>query len=133
MAAESNRFFGADGVIYTARRGVSGGRGGVSSDATIDQLAAALRQLSDRVAELESFRQPSWTEFEVTLPGAGSVSLAHGYGAPVRFYVTHWSGAAAAPILYRSSSSTDTNLVLTSGAAGNAVVRVEKSQFPTTQ
>lgn len=73
---------------------------------------------------------PQWIEFEVQCPAASTIRLEHGFGCPVRFYVTFWRyNGSGAPILSENSASTINTLVLDSGKAGRAVIRVEASPF----
>lgn len=87
------RFINVNGVLARARRYVSRS-GGVQDEEVRDpvKLAELIRQLQKRVTDLESVAAPEGIEFEVNCGELGeSLSIAHNFGGPVRYYVTHWA------------------------------------------
>lgn len=125
-----NRQVDINGNLVKARRSKAGSDR-VDSPAELPQV---IQKLSKRVSDLEASVGPSWTDFECTVSTAGAtVSLAHGYSSPVRWYVVHWGATeagtvpTAAPALVMSNTSSTDTLVLKSYVAGKAVVRVEPS------
>ncbi|MDD5374476.1 hypothetical protein [Acidithiobacillus sp.] len=128
------RFVGIDNAVGKARRFVSG-TASVQDEEVKDaaKLAHILRQTLQRLTDLEARVPKEATEFEVaTLTGAATISLAHNYNGPVRWWVTCWTrpvslGAypTTAPILVQDASSDANTLVLQCSTAGRAVVRVE--------
>ena len=90
--------------------------------------------MSKRIEELERLAVPEPTEFEVAVGASGSVTMEHGFNSQVRWYVTHWKASSGGPNLRTDEANTTLNsLVLISGAAGKAIIRVEPSQFEPTQ
>ncbi len=130
------RFVGITNLVNRTRRFVSG-TASVQDEEVKDasKLANILRQTLQRLTDLEARVPKEATEFEVaTLTGAATISLAHNYNGPVRWWVTAWTrpvsaGAypTAAPILVQDASSDANTLVLQCSLAGRAVVRVEPS------
>lgn len=118
-----------DGQVVRARRKV------YSSDAVMEEdasnpgrIADLLRVAMQRISELEARLADEGIEFEANVGAAGALSrFEHGFGKSVRFWPVYWSGATAAPILARSSDSTDNTLVLASYTAGRVVIRIEPS------
>ena len=133
----SIRFFNPQGQSVKGRRtpvndSVSSfGDNGDEHEGDLQKLAQVIRDLLKRVSVLESDKQPDAVEFDQTCPAAGTFSLTHGFGCPIRWWVVSWrKSSAAAPILTEVGTSSDQNtLVLTSGVTGQAVIRIEKSQF----
>ncbi len=60
------------------------------TDADGDDQALLLKQLTQRLAELEAIVPLPAVEFEVTLPASGTVKFNHGFGCPVRVYPVWW-------------------------------------------
>jgi hypothetical protein len=88
-----------------------------------------------RLVKLEASTPQPYVDFEVNVStGGATVSLNHGFGAPVRWYVVHWgkeegvAAPTAAPALVMSTTSTTNTLILASYVRGKAVIRVEASQ-----
>lgn len=127
-ALETNRFFTVARVLLRARRQPTGGKVSLSSDSSTSQIIDELKRLGARVEELEANRPQPWSEFEFDVTAGGTHRIEHGYGCPVRYYITNWVGAAA-PSLSKSTASTNDVLVLSSLNAGRAVIRIEKSQY----
>lgn len=94
-----------------------------------EKLGKVLTDMLARIAALEASKPADFIEFEMSCPASGSVRMAHNFGCPVRFYLTSWKGAASHNLRMDETNSDLNTLVLTSGAAGRATVRVEKSQF----
>jgi hypothetical protein len=95
-------------------------------------IAAALRDVMSRLSDLESDAPEQTAEFERDVSAGGAtVKLYHGFGKPVRYWVTYWTrvpGGAyptTAPILVAQADSTDNELSLKSYVAGRAIIRVE--------
>lgn len=95
------------------------------------------RKLSDTLtlvvadqAEVKRRHKPEFIDFEdVAVPGSGSVTLPHGLGGRVRWWLVDWqpSSTGTRPALEKDGAKTTTGvLVLKSAAAGTATVRVEK-------
>jgi len=78
-----------------ARRNVSAGSTIVVSDNQEDN-ARVMAELAKRVAQIEAAQNPDAMEFEVNLPASGTVTLEHGFGGPVRYFVTHWKEGGVA-------------------------------------
>jgi hypothetical protein len=105
--------------------------------ASTADIVRTMRKLSQRIARLEAVAQAESTEFEVVVGTGGATSeLYHGYGGPVRWWVTTWmqqpdlgASPTTAPILVRDTSSTGKILILQSYVAGRAVIRVEPSNY----
>lgn len=78
-----------------ASRAVSAAGGTLVSEKDVDdksRLISVLREHDVRLRSVEGVVGMGATEFEVVLPSNGSkVSISHGYGCPVRFYVVHWT------------------------------------------
>lgn len=131
------RFFDPRGQVSKGRRSpCSDSVSSFDSEATgtpedIQRLSQVIRDLLLRVSKLEASQAPDAVEFDVTIPASGTVSLAHSLNSPTRWYIVSWRKASAvSPILAEVGTSSDLNtLVLTSGASGQAVIRIEKSQF----
>lgn len=130
MPAQTNKFIDINRQTKSTRRQSASAAGIVGDNPTPQQLATELRRLASRVQELEAAKAPFWIEFEVSCPAAGTVTIEHGFGCPVRFYVVNWRAAAAnPPVLRENSASTTKTLVLNSQNAGRAVIRVEQSPY----
>ncbi len=93
------------------------------------KLARYLARCLKQTAELQRRANPRRIDFEdVTVSTAGAVvSLEHGFGGRVRWWVVGWQSAAVtAPYLVESTTATtDRTLVLRSYVAGAATIRVE--------
>lgn len=127
------RFVSLAGALQRARRYVSGSpRQDVDVD-SLDKLGDILRQMSKRIAVLEALSPPESLEIEIQVGTAGaSISLAHNFGSPVRWWVVGWSGVIVAPVLVQNVASTNNVLVLRSYASGRAIIRIEPSQYTAT-
>lgn len=108
----------------------------VSSEEVKDptKLAEIIRQLSARVSELEARTGPESVEFEKDVTGTTvspqSLSLAHGFGGPVRWFVTYWRGGiTVSPAVAEQTTSTKDRLDLNVYSTGRIVIRIEPSQF----
>lgn len=128
------RFVNSNGVLVRGSRSASGGLELVDASSIQDpqRLADTLRRLISRVSELEAKQPPEAVEFERLIPASGTVSFAHGFGCPIRWFVTSWKRSAALmPVLTSNAASTDDILVLNSTVEGLAVIRIEPSQYGT--
>lgn len=133
------RFIGKDGTPGRVRRST---RDGLSFDdvANPEALTRVIRELVQKVADLEAASPREGTEFEVEVAGAADVvRLPHGYDGNVRWIVVDWAPVvgppatvpANVPNFYRDHvNSTSNELVLLSYEAGKAVIRVEPSEYP---
>ncbi len=85
-----------------------------------------------RLASLEGQQAKDVAEYEVVCPYNSTVTIAHGFAGPVRWYVTSWKrrGYAGPPALTEIElGGSDANtLVLYSQVPGRAVIRVESHQ-----
>lgn len=128
-----------NGVTQRSRRQVNRASS-VSVEEVSDpvKLTEIIRQLSVRVSELEAASSPDSVEFEFNTTGtvgAGEeLELNHGFGCPVRWYVTYWRvdspGHEAPSIMEHTTEPSDSNVLrLEIHSAGRIVIRVEKSQF----
>ena len=80
--------YNTDGTTYPAAASVS--RGDASEDP---------QGMSRRLVELERSKGPSWAEYDVAYPTSGAtIVLNHNLGPLVRWFVTQWRPAAAAPL-----------------------------------
>lgn len=130
------RFVNGAGTVVKARRAVYGGGATQALRAdTPEQLSAVLAELMSRVSDLEAQAGDEATEFEKDVgAGGAAVKLYHGFGKPVRYYVTYWTRSVGgaypttAPILVAQADSTSDELSLKSYVAGRAIIRVEAAQ-----
>ena len=130
MPSQTNKFIDLNAKVQSTRRQSSSSSGIVGDEPTPQQLANEIRRLATRVQELEASKPTFWIEYEVSCPAAGTVTIEHGFGCPVRFYVVNWRASAAnPPVLRENSASTTRTLVLNSQNAGRAVIRVEQSPY----
>jgi hypothetical protein len=92
------------------------------------KLARVLLRILKDVATLKRRWWPDRIDFEdfpVSTAGA-TVTLNHGLGGRVRWWLVDWeSSGTTAPILKRTSATTNDSLVLASYVAGTATIRVE--------
>ena len=127
--------FISSGGARGLRRSITASNGAQESEVSDPtKLAEILRKLSQRVERLEAASAPNAVEFEVVVSTAGAtVSLAHNFAGPIRWYVVQWmmTAAGVAPTagvgLAQDSTSTADTLVLKSYVAGRAVVRIERA------
>ncbi len=96
------------------------------------KLAALLGWIVGVLSTLMARWYPRRIDFEdVTVGGAGAtVTLEHGFGGRVRWWVVDWidsGGGGTAYTLNKSTASTTNTLVLTSFTLGLATIRVEES------
>lgn len=97
-----------------------------------ERLAALLNRAMERLDAIEASKAPEFIEFDVSCPSSGTVTLNHGFSGATRWYVTSWrrKGNAGAYSLSELTPGTIANtIVLTSKAAGQAVIRVESVQI----
>jgi hypothetical protein len=97
------------------------------------ELVRVVKDLSARVQTLEANSPPESVEFEVQFSTGSSETLQHGFGCPVRWWVTDWAAGenGVSPMgmsMYRSASDNN-SITIFSAYEGKAVIRVEKSQF----
>ena len=94
-----------------------------------DKLVDVLNAIGRVVYSLTRFVDPPFVEFEdVDVPGgAAEVTLPHGLGGRVRWWVTDWTCTSAATPILRKLTSKTTNdvLVLLSNQVGTATIRVQ--------
>ncbi len=98
-------------------------------------MAKAIKDLSQRIVELESRTGRPSIEFECDLPVDGVVRLIHNFGGAVRWFVTSWkrnTNAAPWNLTELDALSTANTLALTSKADGFAVIRVESAEATVT-
>lgn len=92
------------------------------------KLSRMLLRLLKDVASLKRLWTPSRIDFEdqaVSTAGA-VVTLNHGFGGRVRWWIVDWQATGtAAPVLKRTTATTNDALVLASYVAGTATIRVE--------
>ncbi len=126
------RFIGTDNLVSRGRRNRSGTtQVGPEEVKSPDRLAGAINALVSRIEALESRTPPEAMEFDVTCPSSGTVTINHGFSGPVRWYVTSWRRHtnAGVPILTEVTTDfVDGYLTLSSGVAGQAVIRIETAQ-----
>lgn len=129
------RFITKAGAMVKGRRAVSQSSSIHPEEVkTPEGIAAAFRDTMTRLSDLESAGVPDALEFEKNVgSGGAAVKLFHGFGGPVRYWVTYWTrqvGGAyptTAPILVAQADSTADELSLKSYVAGRAIIRVEAS------
>lgn len=125
------KFVDSAGTLGKGRRNPSGSVF-ISDDEVADKhkLAEIIRALGRRVSELEARTPPEAVEFEVITPAAGYVTITHGMGTVVRWYIVDWlpTSLGTAPSLELFSTTSD-SITLYSASGGVAVVRVEQSQY----
>lgn len=92
-----------------------------------EKLARLLQQALRENAELRRRWAPRELYFrDQALPASGSVRLTHNFRGLVNWAVVRWSptAAGAMPVLAQTNGTDADALVLTSGAAGTATIRV---------
>lgn len=128
------KFVDINGALAKVRRFLSHGQSVRDEDVKDEKkLAEILRSILARLSELEASVPPEAIEFEIATNGAAGLhSLKHGFGGPVRWWVTMWtrgvSGASYptfAPILVQDATTDANTLVLRSSAIARAIVRIE--------
>ena len=94
------------------------------------KLARLLLRMLKDVGVLKRRFWPRRIDFEdqaVSTAGA-LVTLTHGFGGRVRWYLVDWeSSGTSAPVLKRDSATDNNSLVLASYVAGTATIRVEEA------
>ena len=88
------------------------------------RLSQLLTRLVIAVRGLERIQRKPFQDFDIAPGASGTITVHHRFNGAVRWWVVDWQGSAA-PNLRRSNTSTATELVLTTGAAGTGVLRVE--------
>jgi hypothetical protein len=134
------KFINIQGIIQKARRFVSS-QASVQDEEVRNpsKLAEILRGMSAQLSGLEALVPSEGLEFEVNVGELGSpVTMNHGFGVPVRWWVTAWLNPdggytpMGSPWLVQDASSDLNTLVLRSYMTGRAVVRIEPAQSPLT-
>lgn len=90
-------------------------------------LARGLTNLVQLVEELARDRLPQRIDFEDIAVTSVAVRLEHRFGCRVRWHLVDWvpTSTGTAPIFEKTNATTSDVLVLLSGAAGTATIRVE--------
>lgn len=127
------RSYTLDGVLRTSTRSPAKTRGYNDQDiAQPSRLAEAFRDVQDRLAALEGKSGPEAAEYALVAGTAGArLTVYHGFGSPVRWWVTDVSSAVAGPSLVRDDTSDANTLVLRSYVSCSIVLRIEPSQHGT--
>lgn len=102
--------------------------------ADVKALVDTIKALMARVAALESAQDPPSMEQEFQVASGDTITIAHHFGAPVRFWPTWWapSGSDEPAFGVNTSKTTADLLVLTTVCAGRVVIRVEKASHGVT-
>ncbi len=97
-----------------------------------DRLADLLDRATSRIDALEASAPLPAVEFDVNCPDGDEIEIHHGFTGSIRWYVTSWRrNTNAGPYELTELVPTDSGtLTLYSGAAGQAVIRVESAQNP---
>ncbi len=111
-----SRFFDYTGKLVPGRRPRQGGTSPGDLD-TPEKVSKAIKDISQRLAELEAVTQQPATEFEVTLPASGQVYLNHGFNCPVRFFPTWWEDTSTTT----STVNQSTNVTLVTQDTATAI------------
>ncbi len=101
------KFIDYTGKVIQARRPKQGQT--VGHDASPEDLAKALKEVTLRLAEIEAIANGPSVEFEVNLPASGQVYLAHNFNCPIRFYPVWWEDTSTT--ISTVNQSTDITLV----------------------
>lgn len=113
-------------------------RAGATQQLTADdvtdaqRLAREVNELRGKAAEQDRRHDPMWIDFEDVAVDATATTkyrLPHKFGGRVRWWVVDWTPAVTGDVAaIGKHADTDSNtLVLVSGNAGTATIRVEKA------
>ncbi len=110
------RFFDYTGKLVPGRRKPQGKVLSATDLEDKSKIAEALKEVTQRLSELEAIVGGEAVEFEVTLPASGIVRLNHGFGSPVRWYHV-WSEDTSTTTSTVSQSTNVTGVTQDAAAA----------------